>query len=100
MIIEISYTIKATKAFTDEEIRQIGMEAQKSNERNEITGALCYDKFSGSIFQILEGPAQSIRKLMDSIQNDSRHKDIKVRFKGEITSRSYDRWSMFLVPVS
>ncbi|MGI9354970.1 MAG: BLUF domain-containing protein [Rhizobiaceae bacterium] len=99
-IIETSYTSKAVKLFSDDEILELCAQAQKFNQRNKITGALSYDQHTGSVFQILEGPAQTVQNLMDSIKNDIRHKDIKVRFLGQISNRNYDRWSMFLIPRS
>lgn len=44
---------------------------RRRNLRDEITGALLHDQ--GSLMQLLEGPADHVTRLFDSIRHDPRH---------------------------
>ena len=55
---------------------------------------LVYDE--GNFFQWLEGPVLSVDKLWRSIQNDPRHRDVRVLGKHSIPVRLFGDWEMRL----
>ena len=60
-----------------------------------ITGLLT---FSGEVFaQFLEGPPESIHRLMDRLQVDPRHRDIIILSEGSDHERIFASWDMELV---
>lgn len=66
-----------------------------ANQRNAIlrvTGALVYTELHFA--QVLEGAAQSIGELMDSILHDPRHCDVTVVAEHKSTSRRFGSWAM------
>ena len=66
--------------------------AKKNNYQHGITGILFYQK--GSFFQVIEVKEPELRKLMDNIQSDKRHKNITVLFDENVNSRGFDEWNM------
>lgn len=52
------------------------MRSQAKNRALGITGRLCYSE--GTYVQYLEGPANAVRHLWQTIEQDSRHEDIRV----------------------
>lgn len=66
--------------------------ARARNATLNDTGALV--STSNHFAQILEGPAQAIEELMDSIHRDIRHSDVTVVRELPIAERSFAGWSM------
>ncbi|MFD2166332.1 BLUF domain-containing protein [Thalassotalea euphylliae] len=94
----IIYASKATDAFKPEDIDDILTTARDYNQKQEITGMLC---FSRKFFlQCLEGSRSSVNKLYHQILNDKRHNDIVLLEYSEITEREFSQWSMAYVPES
>lgn len=96
-LFETCYTSKATMRFAEDELASLCTEAQLYNQKHAITGVLSYDQNTGRFMQILEGPRQPVEELMRSIELDTRHRDMTVKFRNNIENRCYGRWSMFLV---
>ena len=73
-------------------IRDILATSRVKNVSASITGALfaAGDQFA----QVLEGPAQSVDRLMDAIRVDPRHRDIVVMPTQDVPERSFADWSM------
>jgi methanogenic corrinoid protein MtbC1 len=75
-------------------LHDLTLTAQVRNEREGITGLLLYDE--GRFFQWLEGSAESLKRLMDSIRRDSRHVDVQVLRDCPTPSRRFTGWSLKL----
>lgn len=60
-----------------------------------ICGALYYDH--STFFQVLEGEAEAIEKLFDSIRRDPRHKDVKLLYTEEASNKLFEPWEMKFV---
>lgn len=74
------------------EIKEILNSATKNNPKLGVTGALLY---SGGYFcQVIEGPQDVLEELFETIQMDSRHKDVKVLHFEEIVQRGFGEWAM------
>ncbi|MBB4210581.1 FAD-dependent sensor of blue light [Rhodothalassium salexigens DSM 2132] len=66
--------------------------AQSNNATIGVTGALLY---SGGYFcQVLEGETDNLEELFETIQMDSRHKEITVLYFDQIDERGFSDWSM------
>ena len=61
--------------------------ARRNNERHGLTGALVFS--DGMFMQVLEGPAPAVDMAMARIQEDKRHKDIRVLRRETIDSRMF-----------
>jgi len=80
-------TISGTQAQTAEQIKDILAAAHRNNPSKGITGALLY---SGDYFcQVIEGPADVLEELFETIQMDDRHGDVTVLHFEPIEARGF-----------
>jgi hypothetical protein len=90
-------SIKGTQAEIAEEIKDILAAAHRNNPSKGITGALLY---SGDYFcQVIEGPADVLEELFETIQMDDRHGDVTVLHFEPIEARGFSEWAMALAGV-
>lgn len=89
---QILYLSRNTNSLNAQDIRQILAQAQMTNRKHDITGALAY---TGVHFvQVLEGWAADVQPLVARIASDPRHKNMRVIDDHAITTRLFSRWSM------
>lgn len=81
----------------DTEIEQILSVARQRNQAHQVTGALLYS--DGFFIQVLEGQLQEVEDIFESIQCDTRHRNIAVLHYNKIDQRSFADWSMALVGI-
>ena len=94
-LVHLSYCSHAQSPVEQTELDLILQASQRNNQRDDITGLLTY---SGEVFvQFLEGPPESIQRLMDRLQGDPRHRDIIILSKGSDHERIFPGWDMELV---
>ena len=94
-LVHLSYCSHAQSPVEQADIDLILKASQRNNQRDDITGLLTY---SGEVFvQFLEGPPDSIQRLMDRLQDDSRHRDIIILSEGSDHERIFSDWNMELV---
>lgn len=92
----LAYISKSSFAGTLEEQRDnvssILAVAQKNNRDLGVTGALLW---SGDYFcQVIEGDSDTLEDLFETIQMDSRHKEVTVLHFEPIDRRSFSEWAM------
>jgi Sensors of blue-light using FAD len=94
-LVHLSYCSHAQLPVEQAVLDSILKTSQRNNQRDDITGLLTY---SGEVFvQFLEGPPDAIRRLMDRLQGDPRHKDIIILSEGSDHERIFPDWDMELV---
>ena len=93
-LIEIGYTSRSSPGFSNSELNKVWKHAVRFNRENQITGVLFYNPFTRSIFQILEGPESKLLTLMASIEQDTRHTDVRLCFLNNINDRNFQNWAM------
>lgn len=89
-MIAIAYTSKVTAPMTSTEIRQLDAFIVEKNARLGVTGYLSYGK--GRFFQYMEGPANVLTKLMESISVDPRHTINRTLQLGPVEGRRFNNW--------
>ncbi|NBW09540.1 MAG: BLUF domain-containing protein [Caulobacteraceae bacterium] len=67
-------------------------ESQRNNDRDELTGALA--AHGGRYVQVVEGAATTLDGLLRRLEQDPRHKDIKLLERENIATREFGRWAM------
>ena len=72
--------------------------SDRNNRRDNLTGALLVSK--GRFFQILEGAAVDVDRALARIAKDSRHHDIEVVMRGDVSNRLFAGWSMVAARVT
>ncbi len=88
----IGYVSSAAVEFTKPQLRDLLERSRDKNQRLAITGLLLYR--DGNFMQVMEGTEQTVRKLYETVRQDSRHKDIFTLFEECIPERDFPDWSM------
>ena len=73
-------------------------QSQRNNDRDDLTGALVSHR--ERYFQAIEGPEQALDALMNRLNADPRHRDIKVLGRAPAPARLFSRWTMASVLVT
>lgn len=74
------------------QIQDILLRARASNQRHDVTGALLFS--DGYFAQVLEGPAEAVEAIFETIQCDPRHADVTILHLHPVAERSFGKWSM------
>ncbi len=90
----VVYRSQAVGSVSPLDLQQLTEVSQARNSREAITGIMLYD--NSRFFQWLEGPADGVERVMGSIRNDKRHRDIEILSKDSAAERTFGDWSMKL----
>ncbi len=66
--------------------------SQRNNDRDNLTGALAIA--DGWFLQVIEGPNSKLNSLLRRLETDTRHTEIKVLYRREVSFRLFGEWSM------
>jgi hypothetical protein len=91
-MLSLVYVSSATEPFSTKQLYDLLAKSRENNARRGLTGILLYK--DGNFMQLLEGPEQAVRDLMDAIQQDSRHQGLIVLSQTTVAERSFPEWSM------
>jgi methanogenic corrinoid protein MtbC1 len=91
---KVVYRSRAVRSLSPPELHELTRAAQARNSAEAITGLMVYD--NDRFFQWLEGPSDSIDRVMTSIRNDKRHTDIDVLDTDSVEARAFGAWNMKL----
>jgi hypothetical protein len=94
-VLRLLYFSNARADLDSREVDEIVKHAAQSNSKKGITGALAYN--GRNFCQLLEGPEQEVRKLVEVIRNDDRHSGFKVIDEREVEQAHFSDWSMHRV---
>ncbi|TPW78534.1 BLUF domain-containing protein [Schumannella sp. 10F1B-5-1] len=81
---------------TSSDLTALLEQSRAANRDRAITGMLLYDR--GRFIQILEGPMDAVRDLLDRIREDPRHSGMRVLMDEVIDRRQFAEWSMGFLP--
>lgn len=91
-LISLVYTSTASTPFRETALAHLLDQARSLNGARDITGMLLY---RGERFiQVLEGPADVVRRLARTIGRDARHRDMRILMDEPIDERRFDDWTM------
>ncbi len=92
------YTSTISESFSSEDVTTILETARKNNDKNNVTGMLCFNR--KYFLQCLEGSRTTVNKTYHFILNDPRHSNIIMLDYKEINMREFSEWSMGYMPES
>ncbi len=72
------------------------MDARRANTRDGITGALICR--ADIYLQWLEGPEKQVKSLLERIERDDRHLEVKVHVAKPVSGRVFGEWAMLHDP--
>lgn len=82
--------LRPGRARTD--VKEIARASSVKNRLMGVTGALILaDRYFA---QIIEGRESSVQCLMESIQSDTRHQDVKIIFHKIVPGRQFENWGL------
>ena len=81
----------------DPTVARILAKSRSNNRRNGLVGVLYFG--DGCFFQCLEGEESVVNALYAKLEQDPRHKDLKIISRKPIAAPSFGDWSMKYVPV-
>ena len=90
----LTYRSRSIGPVSELELQRLLRSAQIRNRSEGLTGLLIYDK--GRFFQWLEGPAEGMKRVWDSLKRDPRHTDIEVMGNEPTAVRCFADWDMKL----
>jgi len=102
-LVQIIYISRSTFDNTDAinkiepNVVRILAKSRINNRKNGLVGVLYFG--DGAFFQCLEGDEDAINSLFTKIENDPRHKDIKLISKKYISRLSFPDWAMKYAPL-
>ena len=90
---QVAYVSREAHEFSRDSLKDLMVESRRRNRQRELTGMLLFDR---PIFlQIIEGPPESLRRIMHTISNDLRHRDIAIIYENnQLREREFARWQM------
>jgi len=88
----VSYMSAQSRVMSRKSIEDFLFQVREKNKQLTITGVLLL--IQGKFVQYIEGPAQEIDKVYESISKDSRHKDLILLDSGDLSERQFKDWSM------
>lgn len=91
-IYELCYTSAAKGILSSSNLSNIVKNARKKNKKYNVTGCLIYHEHQ--FYQILEGTKDDVLAIMNSIQEDQRHYDVKIVLEGYKSGRIFNKWEM------
>lgn len=93
-LFSLLYESQARRALSEGELLQLLGAAQARNRREGVTGLLIYEE--GRFLQWLEGPAEGVGRVWQSIRRDRRHGDITVLGEAPSPARCFGHSPMEL----
>lgn len=91
-LLRLVYTSTAAQPFRETALEQLLEQCRRSNAVRDITGLLLFR--DGRFLQVLEGPVEAVRRLVDTIADDPRHRAMRILLETPITVRLFSDWSM------
>lgn len=86
------YVSNATRQFNSDHLLDILRVSRESNANVSVTGMLLYK--NRSFMQLLEGPEEVVRELLEKIKEDPRHYGLMTLQEGTVPERHFPDWSM------
>jgi hypothetical protein len=92
----LAYISSSIGLFSQADLDDILAASRRNNAADGITGLLLYH--DGNIFQVLEGPEDTVRTCYARIEQDSRHTGCIVLLSQPMRDRNFASWDMPYVP--
>lgn len=86
------YRSVSTGSLANAELDRLLVDATVHNRMYNVTGALLYDGYR--FLQYIEGPLDSLARVLERIESSAKHASLQVLFRGEISQRHFWNWSM------
>ena len=89
---QLIYVSRATQPMERQDLWEILRASRRNNGTSGVTGILLYDAMR--FLQVIEGDADRIDLLLDTLGRDTRHADLEVLLDRSLAAREFGDWSM------
>jgi len=96
----VIYASVAIGEFGAAQLTELLQNARAANELAGLTGMLLHSDADGSFFQLLEGEAEAIDRLLNKLRADKRHSHLTIIIREPIPRRAFADWTMGFASVS
>ncbi|MFG6503081.1 BLUF domain-containing protein [Microbacterium sp. P05] len=97
-MLSLVYSSTAAAPFDDQELQNLLVQARQNNSDRGLTGMLLYR--GGRFVQVLEGSESDVRAVVERIDIDPRHSNMRILFEEPIAERQFADWTMGYEPIS
>ena len=97
-LVQLLYISNSTPELDQRDIDAILAKSRENNPARKISGLLIYA--DGIFIQVLEGPAEHVHQLFETISDDKRHSHLEVVSEYAVPERLFSNWSMAFVSTS
>ena len=97
-LIQVIYASAAATPFTPEALRALLAKSRARNSLYGVSGVLLYHE--GSILQVLEGPEDTVDRILAAVTKDPRHYKLRYLSRATIQKREFEAWSMGFIDAS
>jgi len=91
-MIRVTYLSQVSEPLSADGLLGLLSQCHRNNTAQGLTGMLLFG--NGTFLQSIEGEAAVVDPLIELISKDSRHRDVKILRRDEISERQYSEWSM------
>lgn len=91
-LIHLVYISFAGKSLSEKELESLLKEIRKKNAQQNVTGLLLYNNLN--FIQVIEGATETIHKIFNAIERDSRHTNVVKLLEEPIKKRAFPDWYM------
>ena len=91
-IFHVIYVSTATNQLSSEQLRDLLSFSRHRNNSLGLTGLLLYAR--NRFMQVLEGPEEAVKEVIDSIRRDCRHKNMDILRYEKKEARNFPDWRM------
>lgn len=89
---QLVYISTAVNLMSDNDLIEILDVSRTRNTEHKVTGILLYS--NGTFIQLLEGMAADVNLIYESIERDTRHKNVIKLVDERSSRRNFPQWSM------
>lgn len=91
-VLSVTYVSTAETPLSPSALEALLTQSREDNERTGLTGLLAVR--GANFFQVIEGPAAAIHRLLASLHQDPRHIDMRVLLEETLPHRQFPDWTM------
>lgn len=93
----VVYSSTATQPFEPDSLQKLLQHSRHNNDNKGLTGMLLYR--GGRFIQVLEGPENTVRDVVETIRSDPRHTNMRILLREPIEHRNFPDWTMGYEPI-
>ncbi|MDT9000786.1 BLUF domain-containing protein [Paucibacter sp. APW11] len=96
-IFQLIYASEARAGLGHEDLLRLLVQSRRANAECGLSGILLHCR--GQFLQVLEGDRATIEALLERIEADERHQNLRVALAHVVAQRDFEQWTMALYDI-